>query len=115
MTEPKAAIPEHADRKQATVWFARQRMHPLSESEAVEFEAWLKADPAHTHAWSECERLWTRVEDVRDDPQILAIREQARRRAGERINTQHRWGVAGALAASLILGVAVWWGVRVPT
>jgi transmembrane sensor len=115
MTEPTDALPEDAAHEQAAAWFARQRMHPLSESEAIEFEKWLNADPAHTRAWSQSERLWARVEGVRDDPHILAIREQARRHASERLSRARRWRNAGTLAASLTIGLAAWWGVRTLT
>jgi transmembrane sensor len=115
MTDPTHELPTDAAHVQATAWFARQRMQPLSESEAVEFETWLKANPAHTQAWSQCERVWARVEGVRDDPRMLAIREGARRRAGERLSGTRRWRMAGTMVASLVVGVAVWWGLRAPT
>src|ERR1700722_7583218 len=65
---------------QAAAWFARQRTGPWSESDAAEFAAWLKAHPSHTAAWASYQRLWGTLETARDDPKILAIREQARRR-----------------------------------
>ncbi len=114
MTEPTHTFSAGAAQEQATAWFARQRMRPLSEGEAVEFEAWLKADPAHTQAWARCERVWGRVEGVRDDPQMLAIREEARRRAGDRPTSTRRWRMAGTVAASLVAVIAVWWGLKAP-
>src|SRR5277367_3186355 len=107
MENPTHELPTAIDHAQATAWFARQRLHPLSEDAQVEFETWLKADPAHTQAWSQCERLWTRVEGVRDDPRMLAIREEALRRAGERLSGTRRWRIAGTAIASLLAGVAV--------
>jgi len=112
MREPKLAVPETSAAGQAARWFARQRVSPLSETEAFEFEAWLKADATHTAAWSEFERLWGRVEAVRDDPKILAIREEARHRAAGQVGARQGRRVAAALAASLVLSVAVWWGLH---
>ena len=77
--KPAAAETTAAD--QAAAWFARQRAGPWSETDAAEFAAWLRAEPAHTTAWTQYERLWGRLEAVRDNPTILAIREQARRTA----------------------------------
>jgi transmembrane sensor len=114
MTEWTHRPPTEAAEEQATAWFARQRMRPLSESEVVEFERWLKAYPAHTQAWSACERLWERVEGVRDDPRMLVIREDARRRAAEHVRGARHWRIAGAMAATLVVGVAVWWGLKAP-
>jgi transmembrane sensor len=84
----------------------------LSEAEAVEFAAWLRADPTHTAAWSEFERLWGQVEAVHDDPKILTIREEARLRAAWRVGARQGRRLAAALAASLVLGLAVWWGIQ---
>jgi transmembrane sensor len=115
MTEWTQTPLTDAAEEQATAWFARQRMRPLSESEAIEFERWLKADPTHAQAWSDCERSWERVEGVRDDPRMLVIREDARRRASEHVRGARHWRIAGAMAASLVVGIAVWWILRAPT
>lgn len=115
MTDLTHELPTDAVHAQAAAWFARQRMQPLSESEAFEFEKWLKADPAHTQSWSQFERLWSRMEGVRDDPRMLAIREEASRRAGERASGTRRWRLVGTMVASLVVGVAVWWGFRAPS
>ena len=100
--------PETTATDQAATWFARQRARPWSEADATEFAAWLKADPAHTAAWTECERLWGRLETVRDNPKILAIREQARRKADLKARLRNRWRVGAALAASILVGVGAW-------
>jgi len=97
---------------QAAAWFARQRTGPWSESAAAEFAAWLKADPAHNAAWASYQRLWGNLETVRDDPRILAIREQARQRAVR--SRGQRWirraGVG--IAASVLLAGTAWWSFR---
>ena len=97
---------------QAAAWFARQRTGPWSGSDADEFAAWLKADPAHTAAWASYQRLWGNLDTVRDDPRILAIREQARRRAvhGQGRRWIRRAGVG--IAASVLLAGTAWWSLR---
>jgi transmembrane sensor len=110
--EFRPIVPEHGAIAEASAWLARQRVSPLTEADAVEFAAWLKADPANTIAWSDFERLWGRVEAVRDDPKILAIREEARRRAAQRVGVRYGRRFAAALAASVVLGAAIWWGLK---
>ena len=108
-TESKLPLPESSASAQAAVWFARQRVAPLSEGDAEAFATWLTADPSHTVAWSEFERLWGRVEAVRDDPKILAMREEAKRQAARRVGVRYGGRLVAALAASIVLGVTVWW------
>jgi transmembrane sensor len=110
--EYRPIVPEHGAIAEAAAWFTRQRVSPLTESDAAEFAAWLKADPANTAAWSDFERLWGRVEAVHDDPKILAIREEARRRAARRVGARYGRRFAAALAASVVLGTAIWWGLK---
>jgi len=110
----KLAAPGTTAADQAAAWFARQRASPWSESDAMEFTGWLKADPAHTAAWTDYERLWGRLEAVRDNPKILAIREQARRTADRQSRLRNRRRVAAALAASVFVGVGVLWVVKDP-
>ena len=93
---------------EAAAWFALQRSGPLTDIETARFTAWLRADAAHTAAWTSYERLWEQLDTVRDDPKVLAIREQARRRASRR-HTVRRVGFASAAAATLLLGVCAWW------
>jgi transmembrane sensor len=111
MTTPAIRlISDTSAHDQAAAWFARQRVAPLSESEEAEFATWLKFDAAHATAWSEYERIWDRIETVRDDPRMLAIREDARRHAVRRIGARRTRSLAVALAASVVVGIAIWWG-----
>jgi transmembrane sensor len=110
---PKSSTPLVSATDQAAAWFARQRTGPWPESDAAEFAAWLKAHPSHTAAWASYQRLWGQLETVRDDPKILAIREQARRRAsrGQVWRLIRRFGVG--LAASVLLAGTAWWSIRI--
>src|ERR1700733_6043760 len=110
--ESRPIVPERAAGAAASAWFAGRRGPPLTEADAAEFAQWLKADPANTAAWSDFERLWGRVEAARDDPKILAIREEARRRAARRVGARYGRRFAAALAASVVLGAALWWGLK---
>src|SRR6266446_7909180 len=101
---PKLLSSDPSATDQAAAWFARQRSGPWSESDASEFATWLKADPSHTAAWASFERLWGRLETVRDEPKILAIRERARRNAARRAVLRRTWRAGVTLAASAIVG-----------
>jgi len=107
------SFPSPAD--QAAAWFARRRSGSWSEADASDFAVWLKADPLHTVAWASYERLWGRLETVRDDPKILTIRESARRGAARREGLRRGGRFAAALAAGIVLGVSVWWTSRTST
>lgn len=98
--------------EQAASWYARQRSDPLSQTDATEFTAWLKSDPANVTAWRELESVWDRVESVRDDPTILAIREMARRRVQRQAVVPHAWAIGVTLAACIVAAVAIWWGFK---
>jgi transmembrane sensor len=97
---------------QAAAWFAHRRSGSWSQANASDFAAWLKADPSHTAAWASYERLWGRLDSIRDDPKILAIRESARRSAAKHEGLRRSGRFAAVLAASVVLGVSVWWTIR---
>ena len=48
----------------AVEWFVRRDGNTLSVEEQAAFEAWLAADPAHTAAYAEVERIWSELDDV---------------------------------------------------
>ena len=110
---PKSPAPLSSAADEAAAWFARQRTGPWSRADAAEFASWLKAHPSHTAAWASYQRLWGQLETVRDDPKILAIREQARQKAarGQGWRLLRRFGVG--IAASVFLTVTAWWIVRI--
>jgi transmembrane sensor len=93
---------------QAAAWFARRRSGSWSESLESQFAAWLKADPSHAAAWGSYERLWSRLESVRDDPRILIAREQARNTVFRGRMQRRIWQGAAAVAASVLLAVLLW-------
>ena len=64
----------------AANWFGRLRIGGLSEAEQTAFADWLEASPEHRAAYETLERAWAGVETIRNDPRVLALREQALRR-----------------------------------
>lgn len=114
-TKQEAQSTEMSAVDQAAAWFARRRSGPWLDSDAKEFAAWLKAEPEHTTAWESYERLWKQLDNVRDHPSVLALREQASQRATGR-QLKQRFGLVGvAVAASAILAVVTWHEVRAPS
>lgn len=95
--------------REAARWFARRRSGTMSAQELRELEVWLAEDPARRAAWEHLARLWEGAGTVRNDPEVMEMRE-----AASRAQTVRRWRVAAALAASLLVvafagaGVANW-------
>lgn len=88
----------------AAGWFARQRAGDMMAAEAEALDAWLDTDPAHRAALDALSRAWMRAEAARDDPEILAWRERARRR----VYWPHARAAAAVLLAAVLLGGAGW-------
>lgn len=109
MVLPSTSASTDSAADQAAVWFARQRSGSWSAQDAAEFAAWLKADFAHTAAWASYEQMWERLESVRDNPSVLAIREQARANAARYRGRRRRWRLSAAIAAGVILATSSWW------
>ncbi len=85
----------------AVAWFSRERSGEMTADEALALQDWLESDRAHRDAYAQIRQAWTSAAAVRDDPQVLAIREQwvashSRRR---------RWSALRGLAACLVAAV----------
>src|SRR6185437_1913181 len=106
-----SAIPASVS-EQAAAWFARQRSSSWSVSDAAVFAEWLKADRVHTAAWASYERMWGRLEEVRDNPRVLALREQARANTARYRRRRLHLRFAAALAASVVLAISGAWMLR---
>lgn len=48
----------------AVAWFVRLRDEEASEADRAAFAIWLRADPAHEHAWRELEAVWGALDQV---------------------------------------------------
>jgi transmembrane sensor len=110
LIEPKS--PKTTAKDEAAAWFARRRSGSWSGADAADFTEWLKANAAHGAAWASYEHLWGSLESARDDPKILAIREEARRNAAALQNIWRVWRIGAIVAASFLLGSLIWWAVN---
>ncbi|HWU15142.1 MAG TPA: DUF4880 domain-containing protein, partial [Caulobacter sp.] len=59
-------------------WFARRRAGPLSAEREAAFQAWLAAAPENRAAFEEASALWSGLNDLRGDPRLMRLREDAR-------------------------------------
>ncbi len=85
----------------AAEWFGRVRVGGLDEAGRADFERWREAAPANRAAYEALERAWYGVEAMRDDPRVLALREEALKR-----NAPWRRMLApAAMAAGLAVAV----------
>lgn len=88
-------------------WFARRRAGPLSGEQEAAFQAWLAAAPENRAAFEEASALWSGLNDLRGDPRLMRLREDAR--AAVRARKTRR--LAGAIAACAVValgGAALW-------
>jgi len=112
MVLPSTSASTDSTLDEAAAWFARQRSSAWSAQDAAEFATWLNADSAHTAAWASYERMWGRLESVRDNPRVLAIREQARANAARYRGRRRRWRLSAAIAAGVVVAISSWWTLR---
>ena len=56
--------------------------------------------------------MWDQLESVRDNPRVLAMREEARFNARRNISLKDLRRAGGVFAASVVIGVSGWLGVR---
>lgn len=92
-------------------WFARRRAGGLAPEDQIAFQAWLDADPRNREAFEEASDLWGALDDVRTDPRLMRLREEARGAVGRR-RIGRRIGAIAACAALIVGGFAAWQGVR---
>ncbi|MGE5565216.1 MAG: FecR family protein [Parcubacteria group bacterium] len=89
----------------ATDWFARRRSGEMTAAEAQALDAWLAEDEAHAEAFAAAGRIWSSsgLDDIREHPGILALRERALNRTARR----RWWMVAAPVAAAACIGAVV--------
>lgn len=93
--------------QQAAEHFATRHSSKLSERRKL--EAWLKEDARHAGAYSELERLWDRIDELAEDPELQAIK--ASDLAAMRQKSWRPFRRVFGLAASVLVllgSVAVW-------
>lgn len=101
MKDSAQPVPPDDVASQAAAWFARFRSGAMSASDRQDFECWLSL-PAHAEAFGEVEHLWQGMAALQDEPQLLLLRERARRNG--RQCQLRRFGV---LAASVLILIAL--------
>ena len=92
-------------------WFARRRAGPLTPEEQIAFEAWLDADPGNREAFEAASGLWGAFDELRIDPRLMRLREEAMGALGRR-RRRRMFGAVAACFALALGGAAVWQGVR---
>ena len=94
MDKNKNHIAEHA-----AEYFVRRHVALLAERRSR--NAWLDADPRHAQAYADQQRLWDRVGDLANDPELQALKTSGLAALNRRRWLQPRRLIA--LAASLVV------------
>ncbi|HWW27126.1 MAG TPA: FecR domain-containing protein [Caulobacter sp.] len=92
-------------------WFARCRAGPLDAEQEAAFQAWLNAAPENRAAFDEASGLWSGLDELRGDPRLMRLREEARAAARAR-KTRRLMGAIAACAIVVLGGAALWQGGR---
>ncbi|HEX6861014.1 MAG TPA: FecR domain-containing protein [Caulobacteraceae bacterium] len=87
--------------EEAAEWFALKRSGAMGAEDLQALQVWLSKSPDHAAAWQEVAGAWDVAGAVRSDPEILRLREQARRVRPK--------GMRAAIAASLAVAVLGGW------
>ncbi len=100
-------------REVAARWHDRLREESVSAEDRAEFEQWRSAAIAHRQAYDTVERAWDLAQAHAEDPQILALRQEAalrltRRAARTRITLPRAFAAAAAMIIVGVLGIASW-------
>jgi transmembrane sensor len=90
----------------AAEWFARKRSGQMSAHELRELQAWLDADAEHDFAFRRIAQTWEITRAIATDPEMLAIREDARNHHPARVRMLNAAGIG--LASLIALGLAGW-------
>jgi transmembrane sensor len=92
-------------RSAASKWLARQASDDYSAIEREQFNAWLSSHPENAAAWQETQTTWRVLESLRDSPEIVALRQQAKRQRVFGGLLQSPWTLG--MAATLILTIGI--------
>jgi transmembrane sensor len=87
--------------EQAAWWFSRIRSGETSAEERIAFDRWLEGSPLHAAAADRCSMLWSALGEVRDDPQILELRENLRGSRSQPL--RYAAGIASVGAVAMLL------------
>jgi len=104
MNARRSDQPQVTPEETAADWFGLKRSGQMDAEQARAFDAWLAAEPEHRAAYDNLEHYWELAGATRNDPEVLSMREAARR------TYRRRWAAAitgAAMAASVVVGVFV--------
>jgi transmembrane sensor len=92
----------------AAEWFGLKRSGAMSADDVRAFEVWLAREPENRAAYDNLEHYWLVAQAVRNDPQVLAMRDAAARAHPSSRRPALIWGgIAAALAVAVIGGLSV--------
>ena len=84
----------------AANWFALKRSGQMTAQQLLEFQRWQEASPGNQAAWDEAEQSWSMAGLLRQDPELMLLRAEARR-----TYPPFRRTLTGAAAAAAVLAV----------
>jgi transmembrane sensor len=68
-----------APQEAAAEWFALKRSGEMTAAQLLEFQLWLEASPEHQAAYEDAEQTWAMTGALREEPELLLMRSQARK------------------------------------
>ncbi|MCQ8180908.1 FecR family protein [Methylomonas sp. SURF-1] len=105
-----ATTPSQRHLKQATTWFVILQSEQVAPEQRENFERWLAASPVHRQAFSEVERVWGNLDELKSGE--LPELEHARAARPQ------RWRHGGPLLTGVLLATIVgvgWHEISAPT
>jgi transmembrane sensor len=85
----------------AATWFARSRSGTMDTAEQAALDSWLAADASHRQAYEHYVGLWSALGDLRDEPHVLALREDL-------ASARYRpWQIAAVVAIAACLALVL--------
>lgn len=91
----------------AAEWFSFRRSGSMSSHDVRAFEVWLTQEPENRAAYDNLEHYWLVAEAARNDPQVLALRDEAARAHPPARRLLLAWGSGLAALAVAVVGL-VW-------
>jgi transmembrane sensor len=91
----------------AARWLARVRSGQMGKADRAALQAWLQEDLSHGEACLEIYGLWDAAEQIRADPQVLAMRESALSRYSAASRPRRPMLMAACLAVCALGGVGL--------
>lgn len=101
MSDNRAPTPDEA----AAEWFALKRSGEMTAEQILAFQRWLAASPDHGAAWEEAEQSWAMAGLLRQDPELLLLRGEARKAYPPFRQPMIALGAAAALALAVFAGI----------